>query len=1420
VELKRTFRIVPRTEAEARASAETREHAAILHYTQTGELPETDLTWVDVLEHSLAIILGESGSGKTWEFENRVEILRNKHAVAFFLRLEDLIAGTLFAAVREADRPLFDRWWRGNDKATFFVDSVDESKFARPSDFKRALEHLHDGLGDFGSKRVQIMISSRISEWSPETDERYVARLFAPLLGVAEHDVKEPARLMVMQLNSLSRQQVLDFARDHGVADVGAFGESIDSASAWEMARRPIDVVELASFWMQNGRLGTLREIVENSVARNLREDREQGVIDPLSPEQVRTGAETLAAASILCRQFNFKIPDSAHTSGVPGLDASGCLPASWRPADTRALRMRPIFDSAIYGRIRFHHRRLAEFLCARWWDRLFDVGLTNLDFDQVFFATKEVGKVLKPSLAPVAAWLAIGSRTRNEKIRELLIRHAPETFLAHGDPEELPLEYKERIISAILENVRVGRRIWEKTTPEAAGRLADRALAAFLNARLLDPHATQDIQEFVLKLILEAGLTECGEAVISLLRRPETLDETKVYAILALRDCANQHQRRAIADTIEEQESISPFVAARVAEACFPQVITVDGLKALLSKTENDHDDTVNLPYYLRSRLSKVLTSAQSRELLVALVELTRSEPRIPDDSDREPVAQNFRWLRKVIPVVLLKLLEKDSLDESDLQAAFAALDVVGISPRQVTDDVQVGEALRARINWHAELRATYFWHRARKFWERGRVIRATEVYEFTSYFVLRHSDWDWMLRDLAQSDPGKERILAQEGALHLIAVRGGKIQDVIAYLAKVEARSPSAFLGSPSWVAMRLGLRWWWNGSRFSKYFEPTWWEQHWGVLKSWMTLQRSRLVLFRRLRDLREAKRPHWLYKLASEAHEPNKYGVSNWERVEKDYGTFITSAARQGCVRYWREFDPKLPYDWPDNDRPLWKIIVGLSGLSAEFEASPNSISNLSGTEADLASRYAVHEMNGFASWLPKLMQTQRDAVMGVLSECIDQEWTWSQSLNRPSGVISSLVWNGEGLRNELSPVLISRLNRGDPANSSVLRSVLRLVMSENLNAAAAVGPLAAGRSVLYEVQTEAWLLWVSTWLQVDATAAISYLESIVSHVSDRKLLMIHLCNALEGERERGLAALRHPSYLEPDALRLLIIFIFSHLKLSDDLVRKGHFTPNGHDDAARFRDSLVYRLAESENPAATLALKQIKEHPLFNESGNVIRWLSNLYDKRCLSDSESAPWTEADIREYETTFEKEPRNDEELFNLVDRRLIDLSSDLQEAESSIRSEVHIGQNESFLRGWIARKLRDRSVNRYTVPEESVIDPNRYPDIRVEKPGVKAVSIEVKWADEWTLTQLLERLENQLVGTYLRPRSLRFGIYAVGYKGRKTYWEQTEGPNLYFEALVRRLEERARELSLQRPGDLVVKIAAFDFRQPTVP
>jgi hypothetical protein len=210
------------------------------------------------------------------------------------------------------------------------------------------------------------------------------------------------------------------------------------------------------------------------------------------------------------------------------------------------------------------------------------------------------------------------------------------------------------------------------------------------------------------------------------------------------------------------------------------------------------------------------------------------------------------------------------------------------------------------------------------------------------------------------------------------------------------------------------------------------------------------------------------------------------------------------------------------------------------------------------------------------------------------------------------------------------------------------------------------------------------------------------------------------------------------------------------------------------------------------------------------------WLSHKLNERLKSDADGVAWNEQDVRQFAAEYEVEPKTDAELYRIVCKRLADIKHSVETSENSRRDELSSDAPEKKLRRWIALKLQDRSRDKYVVPEEAVVDLDQRPDIRVANPVAGVVSIEVKWAHSWTLPVLLERLENQLVGQYLRAKDARFGIYAIGMI-QNHRWENPETSKLIqFEEVVEILQRRARVLE-EGQDVLGVTVIGIDFRDP---
>ncbi|MFZ1945950.1 MAG: hypothetical protein WAW06_00195 [bacterium] len=253
-----------------------------------------------------------------------------------------------------------------------------------------------------------------------------------------------------------------------------------------------------------------------------------------------------------------------------------------------------------------------------------------------------------------------------------------------------------------------------------------------------------------------------------------------------------------------------------------------------------------------------------------------------------------------------------------------------------------------------------------------------------------------------------------------------------------------------------------------------------------------------------------------------------------------------------------------------------------------------------------------------------------------------------------------------------------------------------------------------------------------------------------------------------------------------------------------------------DEAQQFRDSLLGRLVEIDAPNVRQTLEDLAEAP---EMASNREYILHLGRQRLERDLDLPAWRPAEISTFATDLEVDPRSDGDLFQIACGRFQDIRREIEFTENSLRDEVQADWDESALRRWLQRKLRERSRNRYTIPQEAEIDLEQRPDLRFENPNVTgAVSVEIKWSDNWSAEVLLERLENQLVGQYMRAHEARYGIYVLGYIGRKRYWDSpSSGQRLGFPQIVELVTQRAAQIWQQNPGVSGILVLGLDFTVP---
>lgn len=1405
---------------------------------------EVGISWDELLKHRIAVILGEPGSGKSSELKERQ---RRCRSISFFLRLDQLVSEDVENILDEEKTAAFRQWKNNQEEAVFFLDAVDESKLLQNADFCKALERVKKSIG-FAILRARFVISSRIIEWNPRSDRDSVLQILGmPKIEQPEkqtqrstrtiatlfnnNKTKEDAKaanetdseILVAYLLPLNTQQIQQFATGCGVQQPENFLTALNNCNAWGFAGRPMDVELLYAYWNEIGQLSSLTDLTEFMVSRLLSEVPDKKKQDLLTPEQARTGAESLAAAVILCRKLRIRVSDETNFAEPHLLDPSAVLAKDWTAAQRHAITDRALFDAASHGSISFHHRSHTEYLAASWITRLMAHNCSLDALEDLLFAQVRGQRVLRPTLAPVAAWLITeGQEPWRLRLAEWLLETAPDIFLQHGDPAALPLTYRRRILSKIITQFTGRKQVTLNWNSTAMVRFSDAQLAPDINRFLLDTNIGEDLRGALLRLVRDGELIECIPAALRLFAEPNLAEFIKIYAVKVIRDIGDIAARRKLAQLWPSLPQLQNRLINLLCQTLFPMAIDVTGFLELLAKSDTSTGSSDDLEYALNPLLEYKLPFDSMYALLKGLMGLLATPPF----HEHFKLCNRYQGIVKILPECLYSILREKNISElafDDIGAAIFALEkmqhFVGISGISTNDDDIV--AIREAFNTHLKLKRHLFWMRIAQ-------IRTQTTHEPNEHMALGDDaipvigprDLPWLLEDARTSQQATDRYLAIKVAANLLWSTNYSLQKTALKLWKASSNSSDLRLVCYQEVKRRLVapfMRLWIQQVRF-KLLKKYWWKQHLYTATNFYSKIEGRIWLWRHLGDLRKGQYPFTLEHVArlAEDRNNNRLSGSNWSAVEKEYGTAISDAVKEGCINTWKQYSPQLPHEKQALHQTNLRCIVGLVGIQTCWNDGKLDFSMFSISDVDRAIRYAANELNDVPEWFSLLLQQRPTEAVDTLEKAFAGEWTFPEELDYVHEVVAKLARTPDMLAIHRQ-IFIRNLLISDPCNPQVLRDAIRPIQVDEKLAA-----LAASRIIQYGDHQQQWHTWFCTWLQLDALPALVFLEnhclSKSSAAGDE--LIIGLCATLSGHRGH-LQVIPEPSFLTPAALTKFIPLVYRHIRPIEDIHRTGSgvYSPSTRDDAQDFRSQLWNGLQNSRLTQADEVLRSFLHDPFLADQRD---WILHILDERKNLFADNEPWAAQDIRTFEERYRVEPRSNYQLFQVTCRLLHNIKDHVERSENaSNRNQVRIEDREIDLRGFLARELNERSLNWFNATQESEVDLAQRPDVTIHRPGLDAIPVEVKLANlaHWPLHKLLECLENQLVGQYLRPSNVNFGIYVLGNTVPKRRWKipgSTE--KIDFAEVVLRLQERAAELvaELQNGVD-GIQVIGIDFSDP---
>ena len=1409
------------------------EDYALRSYTEDILGREYGLGWNDILKQHLVIILGEPGCGKTWELRHQTEEIRGQGQFGFFIQLDSLIHQPFESALSQLDLQQFNYWKNGKKFGAFFLDSVDEAKFQRDSDFYLALDRFRDAIGD-SLGRSTIIISSRISEWLPSKDKAEIDRRFGlpleekntssndsssdeKLPNVSRKKV-EQRRILILQLEPLTNGQIELFLKNRSIDNPDGFKQALDSNHAWEFVRRPIDVNDFIDYWIRNKSLGSLTELIEYSIEKNLEPSPERK--DTLTKEMAREGAEFLAAATAFCRRFVFKIPGDEYASdAINGYD---CLPDHWNQDDYRRLMNRPIFDDASYGKIRFHHRRISEYLASKWIEKLISSDMPINELERLLFEIQNGRRILRRALAPIVAWLACGDKQWSNDIRGWILESSPEILFQYGDPSRLSVGFKKELLKALIEKFKGRSDLWINPNPESLWRIADDTLALDVSGILLNKQVSVDIRCLMSELVRHGRLQACYPTLLKLIFSREENARLKIYASAAIRDSGNLSSRRKLYSLSKSLKMMPNDLCSNICEALYPSVISPLEFVEILRKSEPVPEFSAGLNFHVSQHLRAELATTDSQEMLMAFLGLARTIPQIRETNGYTSISAKFWWTGEVIETILQRHLSKAKLTIEESNTAADALLLLADFNRftHILHYEKIDFGILCKN--HPLVRKSYVWLAVKRYQanEKEAVYSYHQLFDHYSVLAPEQLDFDWLLEDVKNEEKIETRQLALRFALML--AQSSEMPR------KNRKRLSLAIEDNPQLITLFKKLtkgsifspiKGFWNRNFRWKLYNGLWW-QHKRITfgHRWRTIKDNYMLLMH-LKGLFTGSNISWLGSLCHEAEAGmhDRWTPKNWKNLVKTRGWVIAWAVQTGCEKAWSRNVPNLPYEMPNPNQTPQIAVVGLAGIQVSLNKGHLLLSEVSDAEAELLGKYAIHEMNNFPPWFSDIAKYKPDTVRKVLIGCISAEWNYSDDLKDAAIILRRLAWRNDYLTSLITDNLIELLKQGSPQSQYILSTALAILLRDENCPHETLTTIAQTRLNSYKPGQAEWRVWSLALIQLNAAIGLKSLRVGLMHHKHSRDFGVNYFASLKNDPVERMPVRNNPDYLKPEHLADLILLVFKYVRPSEDISHAGTtYTPGPRDDAQHFRAFVFQQLVNNPSPEADIVLRGfLKEKDMKSHRDYILHVLEERAEKW----ADLSPWTSSQIKAFANDYQIDPRSDHDLYELTTWRLLDIKHDVEKSDLSIRGDLHPSAKERRLRIWLARQLVQRSNGKFVAPQEVEVDLENKPDIRIEHPNIRGpVPIEIKWAQKWSYNDLFTGLRNQLIQKYLKDENAQYGVYLLGYIGKEKKWRKGH-INIGFDQLIQSLQDGANSLQKTNKNINGIKVIGVDFRRPKI-
>jgi hypothetical protein len=1330
-------------------------------------------------------------------FKSKSEELFARGEPAFFLSLEDVASAGIVATLFGGDLERFTGWLASvSQRAYFFLDSIDELQLAHRS-FKDALRRFaHDIRGALG--RATVVITAR-----PVPIDRQAFRDILPVHApVHQVDSEEefiriamdgptktkddgPPTSREVELLPLTGPQILEFARLKGVENPDALLTAIDAKHAREFARKPQDLIELCDDWRAKALIGTHFEQIRSHVRARLTSRANRPEKAELSLERAQTGAQRLALAVILSRRLTIRYSagsDSDATGAAP-IDPRELL-ADWGPNEVATLLERPLFVDGGYGRVRFHHRSVMEFLAARQIHALIEAGLLaqSAASRMLFGLTGSNQTILRPSMRPVAAWLALMRPDMFERV----VKIEPDCLLTQGDPESITDLQRERALLGFV--ARYGKGQWRglEVPNLQVARLAQLDLAGTVQAVWAAGVEAPEVRELLIRLVSAGRMQGCADLVAHVAVDASCSDRERFEALQALAALGDSRLAPMVDAIVTLSSGSSERLARWVGTMLYPEHVTEPQLVQLLARVRSEKRDRGGYADSVARVIQKAeMSQARLEALLPDVLRLARAGLSAVEEEFQDVDGQ--LEMSSILRSLCLRLLELGSVSETLIEASVLASRSADASSGLGKGKTELSALLDSLPNeWRLRVFKADLACVESLGGDRGARYRLVRiVYEGALNYTLQR-DGPWVQAALAdvQMSPERRAVLLHLAA-HLYAIKGGlkegedALRGVVADSAALTDELNSIVASnqpSPEFLKMQEEQR-----KRQERQAKKRADER-----EAWVRIRRE--LAEQPALALGPGRRDNTIWNLWLVLRKVGRNGdEGRWDRafLVSQFGVEVTDRLRLALMAYWRSMRPTVRCERRHGEENTYLVVwtIGLMGIYAEAE-DPVWATKLARSEAEVAARYALLELNGLPSWLGSLGKAHANEVEAVVgAELLDELLDPGGDKGWHSMVLQSLRNSTQDVAHLLLPRLVGWLASSgsalmqlshSPTNEHKLSQVVGVLLAHAgpevkgpLEELAAAQVRAAG--------TGPYLLF---WLPVlFALAPLRGVESMLPVLAALPVepngVAVHIIGSLFNTRT-GSGSTDWAAKLAPGQLLRLTLEFHRHARPEDDLVHDTVYSPGLRDAAEDGRRYIFDALMKASGPEALSAKLALAADPLFERLRDRIAALAQ---ERLAAEIDSSAWAPTEVATVLSRKELSPKTTTDMAQLLVDRLDDLQ-ELMLKDTGPRSGWALIDDENTLRPMIARELEVASREAYTVDQEAVTTDGKETDIRLRAVSGYQATIELKVGEKGrSARELCDTIDDQLVKKYMAHREARTGCLLVSVADPDKYWLHPE-------------------------------------------